>query len=139
MDYNLDDVTNLEKASIIKGFEYIKNREGKAFTGNHIFGELTGAKSMNTGETIHTFKNVDNDEKLLEVRGVSTLEPNLQGSLKGAALAAYLHNNPLSFDFTSNAGVQKKNVPGFEHFAVAMSSYLPQFEVYAKNGKKVLY
>ena len=138
MDYNLDAVTNLEKASIIKGFEYIKNREGKAFTGNHIFGELTGAKSMNTGETIHTFKNVDSDDKLLEVRGVSTLEPNLQGSLKGAALAAYLHNNPLSFDFTSDAGVQKKNVPGFEHFAVAMSSYLPQFEVYAKNGKKVL-
>ena len=138
MDYDLG-LTNVKQDNINEGFEYISEREGAAFIGNHIFGEYTGDKTMKTGETLHTLKNVPDLANINNVRGVSTLEPNLQGSLKGAALAAYLHSHQL--DHNALNGIengQTRKVPGFEHFAVAMASYLPQFEVYNKNGKKVL-
>ena len=128
----------IDDSHLADGFKYISEKEGGSFIGDHIFGELTDAKSMSTGQTIHTIKNVASTDDLMNVRGVSTLEPNLQGSLKGAALAAYLHTHPLEFDFKTDEGTVRKTVPGFQHFAVAMASYLPQFEVYAKNGKKVL-
>lgn len=135
MDYRTG-LAGVSDANLQEGFDYIANREGDSFIGDHIFGESTDAKSMSTGQTIHTVKNVETEADLMKVRGVSTLEPNLQGSLKGAALAAYLHRNPMKYppdDLNAD-----KQIPGFEHFAVAMASYLPQFEVYAKNGKKVL-
>ena len=128
----------IDDSHLSQGFKYISEREGSSFIGDHIFGELTDEKSMSTGQTIHTMKNVASIDDLMKVRGVSTLEPNLQGSLKGAALAAYLHSHNMEFQFNTDDGIANKTVPEFQHFAVAMASYLPQFEVYAKNGKKVL-
>lgn len=137
MDYDTS-LTNISDENLTKGFTIIKELEGDSFLGKHVFGEFTGTKKIRENETLHTLKNVDSVADLLNVRGVSTLEPNVQGSLKGAALAAYIHRNPLKFTFNTETGAKEKNVPGFEHFAVAMASYLPQFEVYNKRGKKIL-
>ena len=137
MDY-VTSGAGIDVSQLSQGFEYIAKREGSSFIGEHIFGEFTDAKSMSTGQTIHTMKNVGSIDELMKVRGVSTLEPNLQGSLKGAALAAYLHSHNMEFTFKTDEGEVNKKVPEFQHYALAMASYLPQFEVYAKNGKKVL-
>lgn len=137
MDY-VTSGAGIDDSHLTQGFEYIAKREGSSFIGDHIFGEFTDEKSMSTGQTIHTMKNVGSIDDLMKVRGVSTLEPNLQGSLRGAALAAYLHSHNMEFQFNTDDGIAKKTVPEFQHYALAMASYLPQFEVYAKNGKKVL-
>lgn len=132
MDYNSSHLTNVDSA-INTGFKTILAGEKNYFKGSKIFGELSGSKKMKDGETLHTLKTVG-DADLPNVRGVSTLEPNLQGSLKGAAYATYLHSQDARIDI----GATEKVAP-FEHFAVAMASYLPQFEIYTYNGKKVLF
>ena len=78
----MDKITLLDKTFV----KYISEKEGGSFIGDHIFGELTDEKSMSKGQTIHTMKNVASNDDLMNVRGVSTLEPNLQGSLKGAMI-----------------------------------------------------
>ena len=121
---------------IDEGYEVID--KGEQLTGVHVFGELAdGENVMELGneQTVHSQKKVVNLSDMRNVRGVSTLEPYLQGTLNGAALAQYIHSHPMSHKF----GGVSKNVPGFEHYAVAMASYLPKFEIYAYNGKKALF
>lgn len=137
MDYDhtssiFNDADTIE-SRLKNGFDFIAKAEGDYFTGSKIFGEYTGTKRVRDYETIHSLKKVSD---FSEVRGVSTLEPHLQGSLKGAALAAYIHN---SSDAQINIKGSSDKVLPFEHFAVGMASYLPKFEVYARNGKKVIF
>ena len=131
MDYDTTAMGGDFKDELGKGFAKIEAGEGEFFSGDKVFGEYSGSKRTRDGETIHSLKKVDD---YLKVRGVSTLEPNMQGSLKGAAYAAYIHN-----DASAQISVAGETVAPVEHFAVAMASYLPKFEIYAKNGRKVLF
>ena len=100
------------------GYEAIDKVE--KLTGVHVFGELAvGENVMELGneQTVHSQKKVENLSDMRNVRGVSTLEPYLQGTLNGAALAQYIHSHPMSHKF----GGVSKNVPGFEQVIVNKS------------------
>ncbi len=121
--------------AIARGFEIINSAE-KFKDREFIIGEnsdengspYTGDSFRSTFQTLPTLKKVHN---LADVRGVSLLEPQQHGSLKGAALAAAYYADPITID--------GRDYPSIQNVVVSMASYLPKFEIFAANGKSVLF
>ena len=121
---------------INKGFAIInagENLTGKEF----IYGEKTGTSIIADGETLPTPKSINSLGELSSVRGVSVIEPHFEGSLKGAALAAQYYATKLTPQGVSADDAGK--YPSIQNIVVSMASYLPQFTIYTKNNKKVLF
>ncbi len=120
-----------DDTAVDSGFSIIDASEH--FTGkSYILGENTTSDSASRVidyQTLPTLKTIDN---LKNVRGVSVLEPQQSGSLKGPAVAAHYYKTPL------NLG-DGKDYSSIQNVVVAMASYLPKFTIEAENGKSVLF
>lgn len=120
-----------DSTSITAGFDIIDQAE-HFVGGSYVFGEKKDNDSdakIKDFDTIPSLKTIDS---LNNVRGISVLEPQQSGSMKGAAAAAYYYTKPLDLG-------DGKEYSSIQNVVVAMASYLPKFEIFAKNGKSVLF
>ncbi len=120
-----------DDSAVKSGFEMIDASE--KFTDNsYIFGENTASDSASRVIDLQTLPTLKKITNLENVRGVSVLEPQQSGSLKGPAVAAHYYKTPL------NLG-DGKEYSSIQNIVVAMASYLPKFTIEAENGKSILF